>query len=114
MKLGDLDSDMKEHTGRLEGALPYTLVLFAMAAFGALIVWLIYAISTGYNLNDNESLIEKIIDLTGNTNLEDDEKDWLTSNFRQQAAFQGAVLGFLVIISYASVYAAMKIAHHKK
>ena len=46
--------------------------------------------------------------------LGESEKDWITNHFRSKLGYEGAVLGFLVIISYACVYGAMKIAHHHK
>lgn len=113
MRLGDLSSEMPEHTGRLEGAMPYTLVLFALAAFAALILWIIYATMAGANIDNGQTLVQKII----NANAEDmsqDENNWLKNSYREQMGFEGAVIGFLVIISYACVYGAMKIAHHRK
>ena len=124
MRLGELNSDMPEHPGRLEGALPYTLVLFALAAFAALILWVVYGSMAGYNLENHQTALDK--SLTANSKsdaqkiidgLEEftqPEKDWVANSYREQMGFEGAVLGFLVIISYSCVYAAMKIAHHRK
>ena len=114
MRLGDLSSDMPEHTGRLEGAMPYTLVLFALAAFAALILWVVYASMAGYNQNDGISIVNKILGGLSADDLTQAEEDWVKNKFREQMGYEGAVLGFLVIISYACVYGALKIAHHRK
>lgn len=113
MRLGDLSSDMPEHTGRLEGAMPYTLVLFALAAFAALVLWVVYASMAGYNIDNGQTLVQKIINASGE-DLSQDENDWLRNSYREQVGYEGAVLGFLVIISYACVYGALKIAHHRR
>lgn len=94
--------------------MPYTLVLFALAAFGALVLWLVYAILAGYNQNDSISIVNKILNSVSALDLVQDEEDWIKNKFREQMGYEGAVLGFLVIISYACVYGALKIAHHKK
>ena len=118
LKLGDLTSDMPEHTDRLGMAMPFTLVLFALAAFAAAILWIVYASMAGTNLDDRNSLLTKqmfnpakaVDDLEEFTN---DEKDFLKYQYREQMGYEGAVIGFLIIISYAVVYGALKIAHRK-
>lgn len=115
LRLGDLTSDMPEHTDRLAMAMPFTLVLFALAAFAALILWIVYATMAGYNMDERNNLINKFLDGLGvPEDLSNDEEEWLRNNYREQLGYEGAVLGFLVIISYAVVYGALKIAHHKK
>lgn len=114
LQLGDLTSDMPEHTDRLGMAMPFTLVLFALAAFAALILWIVYASMAGYNLDERQNIIDKALAGLGADELLDDEKNWIEYNYREQLGYEGAVLGFLVIISYAVVYGALKIAHHKK
>ena len=117
LRLGDLTSDMPEHTDRLAMAMPFTLVLFALAAFAALILWIVYASMAGFNLDERQNWMEKNLPLDAAGQLKtlsDDEKNWIRDSYREQLGYEGAVLGFLVIISYAVVYGALKIAHHKK
>ena len=117
MRLGDLSSDMPEHTGRLEGAMPYTLILFALAAFGALVLFVVYASMAGSNLDALVDLNEKQLGTDENGNdytLSTDEGNIIKDNYRQDIGYKAAVLGFLVIISYACVYGALKIAHHRR
>lgn len=109
MRLGDLTGDMKDHTDRLAWAMPWTLILFALAAFASAIVWIIYAALAGNNVDDAVGIINK----QGNPDLNDDEEDLIRNRLRYELAFQGAVVGFLIIISYATVYGALKIAHRK-
>ena len=116
LKLGDLE--MGEHTDRLGMAMPYTLVLFALAAFSAAVVYIVYASMAGQKINDLVDLTEKLIhghsdDPDVHALTEDEEKAY-KHQLRSQWAYQGAVLGFLMIISYAVVYGALKLAHHHK
>jgi len=113
MKLGDLSVDMPEHTGRLEGAMPYTLVLFALAAFAALVLWAVYAAMAGFNVDDMYTIQSKYI-IAGNPDFTDQERDWFKNDYRAKTGYEGAVLGFLAIISYACVYGALKIAHRRR
>ena len=115
LRLGDLTSDMPEHTDRLAMAMPFTLVLFALAAFASLILWIVYASMAGYNMDERNNILTKFLGGLGvEEDLTSDEEEWLRNNYREQLGYEGAVLGFLVIISYAVVYGALKIAHHKK
>jgi hypothetical protein len=107
LKLGDLTGDMHEHTDRLAMAMPFTLILFALAAFAAAILWIVYASMAGFNLDEYTNALET---LHGN-NLTDPQKDWYRNSYREQLGYEGAVIGFLIIISYAVVYGALKIAH---
>ncbi len=125
LKLGDLTSDMPEHTDRLGMAMPFTLVLFALAAFAAAILWIVYSAMAGYNIDDKINIEDKLIEnmwhgaTAGSEpgaelkNLSDEQRDWLRNSYREQVAYEGAVVGFLIIISYAVVYGALKIAHRK-
>jgi len=110
LKLGDLTGDMHEHTDRLAMAMPFTLILFALAAFAATILWIVYASMAGFNLDEYVNYLEK----KDNIVMSDQEKNWTINSYREQLGYEGAVLGFLVIISYAVVYGALKIAHHHK
>lgn len=115
LRLGDLTSDMPEHTDRLAMAMPFTLVLFALAAFASLILWIVYASMAGYNMDERNNVLNRLLTALGvPEELSNDEEEWLRNNYREQLGYEGAVLGFLVIISYAVVYGALKIAHHKK
>lgn len=114
MRLGDLSSDLPEHTGRLESAMPYTLVLFALASFAALVLWIVYAVMAGTSHSNLISIINKVIDPSGVVQLINDEENWILNRYYEELGYEGAVLGFLVIISYACVYGAMKVAHHRK
>jgi hypothetical protein len=110
MRLGEMGMDMDGHTDRLGSALPYTLVIFALAALAALVIWLVYTILSMDKIEEHVTITEKI----AGTTLTVDEKKQTKDKYREQVAYQGAVLGFLVIISYAVVYGALKISHTKK
>ena len=108
LRLGDLE--MGEHTDRLGMVMPYTLVLFALAAFASAIVWIVYAALGGSNLDDWVSHKETL----HGQELDEDEADGIKNDYRRSLAYEGAVVGFLIIISYAVVYGALKLSHHHK
>jgi len=110
LRLGDLE--MGEHTDRLGMAMPYTLVLFALAAFASAIVWIVYAALGGSSLDDWVSHKESLHDPP--QPLDEDEADAVKNDYRRSLAYEGAVVGFLIIISYAVVYGALKLSHHHK
>lgn len=112
MRLGDLAGDMGDHTDRLGWAMPWTLVLFALAAFAAAILWLVYAVMAGTNTDELVSIANKNR-TEGQQALTDEEENFVRNQFREQMGYEGAVIGFLIIISYAVVYGALKIAHRK-
>lgn len=110
MRLGDLAGDMHDHTDRLGWAMPWTLVLFALAAFASAILWIVYASSAGINVDQLVSVTNKA---NSGTALDADDEEFIKNSYREQMGYEGAVIGFLIIISYAVVYGALKIAHRK-
>lgn len=112
MRLGDLAGDMGDHTDRLGWAMPWTLVLFALAAFAAAILWIVYAVMAGTSTDDLVTITNKHLP-AGAAALTSTEENFVKNQFREQMGYEGAVIGFLIIISYAVVYGALKIAHRK-
>jgi len=111
MRLGDLVGDMGDHTDRLGWAMPWTLVIVALAAFASAILWIVYASMAGLNMDDLVSLAKK--QASGDINFTANEEDFMINSYREQMGYEGAVIGFLIIISYAVVYGALKIARRK-